>query len=88
MGLDVDVHDMGSCYLKRTFTVGNGSRFLLAIIVSATVRQPTIVFYGKCEKEMAAISEKLTFILVAWANPTKIRMPHKALKEVNVQVQK
>ena len=38
MGLDVDVHDMDSCYLKRTFTVGNGSRFPLAIIVSATVR--------------------------------------------------
>jgi len=38
MGLDVDVHDMDSCYLKRTFTVGNGSRFLFAIIVSATIR--------------------------------------------------
>ena len=41
---------------------------------------PQSFFFGKCEKGMAAISEKLTFVLVAWANPTKTRMPHKALK--------
>ena len=47
---------------------------------------PQSFFTVNAKRKWLLYVKKLTFILVAWANPTKTRMPHKALKEANVQV--